>query len=216
MTKQTTIAASAEPRLGTEQKAILESLVAHGHWSRAAGWVWSTLSRTQKLLQALEKHRLVETREERVGLAARRSTVYHVTPAGLSLVTKWRQERQQAKLRTTTPAPVCLHQHASGRICRQPASHGGDHEDAEGIHWAQAPSIAELTDPAYTPPSPAERRRAFMAEHGATGGTLASRAAERLHPQSYAELRRLVQAHGAARVIAAVHEITRAEESRTP
>lgn len=38
--------------------------------------------------------------------------------------------------------------------------------------------------------------------------------AERLHPQSYAELRRLVQLHGAERVIAAAEEIAR--EPRKP
>ena len=133
----TTIAAGSDHlRLGSEQRAILEALLAHGHWSRGAGWVWSTLSRTQKLLESLMRHQLVERGQEQVGMKRTRSTVYRVTPAGVALVTKWRDERQRAKLAVLHP--YCNQRHASGRICLKPVGHassGESHEDAEGVTW---------------------------------------------------------------------------------
>jgi hypothetical protein len=40
---------------------------------------------------------------------------------------------------TYRTAPECCATHPSGRVCWLNDGHDGDHEDAAGMHWAQAP-----------------------------------------------------------------------------
>lgn len=155
---------TGELRLGKEQQGILESLVAHGSWSRSAGWVWSTLSRTQQLLASLEKHRLVETSEEKVALRRTRSTVYRPSADGVALVAKWRMTRQQLKLATTVVRTA-----------------DDDYTPAERAALAagrRLVSVQDLCDPAFTPPAaaplparlnPPTRVRSWKVDHAADG-----------------------------------------------
>lgn len=86
--------------LGKEQRTLLETLVEHGYWYHGAGWVWSTRSRTTKLLDSLKARRLVSLERE-ANMGSRGADVYRPTPAGVELVASWRQARQAAKLATS-------------------------------------------------------------------------------------------------------------------
>lgn len=68
-------------KIGKNQAGILRALNEHGQWSRLSGWLWSTASETERLLDSLVRRGLVtKTQEPRMTLGGTRTvTVYRPT-----------------------------------------------------------------------------------------------------------------------------------------
>lgn len=50
---------TAFQRLGKNQVAVLDALVAHHHWFDGCGWIWNTHSETVRILDSLVKRGFV-------------------------------------------------------------------------------------------------------------------------------------------------------------
>ena len=74
-------------KLGRGQLGVLCSLRDFKSWNaRGAGWVWSTPSGTERILDSLVKKGLATKSIETLGLVGRTAMVWRPTEAGLALV----------------------------------------------------------------------------------------------------------------------------------
>ncbi|USC17073.1 hypothetical protein [Rhodococcus sp. 11-3] len=47
-------------RLGDRQRSVLEALLDHGQWYAGCGWVWDTVSGTDRVMRSLVRRGLAE------------------------------------------------------------------------------------------------------------------------------------------------------------